>query len=65
MTVIYKVEYIRVEKFTEKPRDLQKVSLKSSAEYLLAYTCEETTQDHRKNHPKGIEGTMLIAHRGL
>lgn len=62
MTVIYKVEYIRVEKFTEKPRDLQKVSFKSSAEYLLAYTCEETTQeqwgvgrvgtDKREYHPE-------------
>lgn len=50
--VIYKVEYLRVERLTGKSRDLQRVSLKSSVEYFLVYTHEEITQEQWEKNTK-------------
>ena len=62
MTRFHRAEYQRGESDTE--RKFQR-SVAWSAEDEKAFSYEETTQGRKKNHPKGLEETILRGHTKL
>lgn len=62
VTRFHRAEHQRGESCTE--RKLQR-STEQSTKYRKAHSYEETTQGWKKNHPKGLEGTILRGHTEL